>query len=114
MRIKLHSNYASPTGSGRPGDIIKVDKTVGKALIADGYASHIGDNRPRTTPSAAKASPGSGNDGPEVPNGKAQAVIDWIGDDPSRAKAALEAENAARRPRKTVKAAAAAILEATT
>ena len=46
----------------------------------------------------------------DVPAGTAPEVIDWIGDDPDRAQAALDAENQRDKPRSTVTDHATAVL----
>lgn len=47
-----------------------------------------------------------GPDGGEskVPDGSAKDVLDWVGDDPERAQAALDAEAAKDKPRSTLQA----------
>lgn len=50
--------------------------------------------------------------GPEtVPEGNIDAVLDWVGDDPERAKQALDAENASEKPRVSLTDALEAKLE---
>ena len=58
------------------------------------------DGEPSRTTSATRSS--TARDVGSVPDGSVQDVLDWVGDDPERARAALEIENQRQSPRKSL------------
>ena len=42
MKVKLKTVYASPTRSGRPGQILEFTEEEGGAIIAGGYGEEVG------------------------------------------------------------------------
>ena len=87
MRIRLSSNYATPTAAGAPGDELSLPRDVAEDLIEKGYAVKVSGGQ-RTTPAAAGAT--SSDERP--PSGNMKKVLAWVGEDATRAAAALEAE----------------------
>lgn len=49
MRIRMLATMAGPQGVYRPGDVLDVDETAGKSLVAGGYAELIGPPAPVET-----------------------------------------------------------------
>ncbi|MCH7573607.1 MAG: hypothetical protein IIA59_00620 [Candidatus Marinimicrobia bacterium] len=50
MKVKLRTIFAGPTGTGQPGDVIRVPEGLGRALIESGQAEALA-----TVKKAAKA-----------------------------------------------------------
>jgi hypothetical protein len=94
MRVRLSSNYATPTASGAPGDVLSLPRNVAEDLIEKGYATKLEGGR-RSTPAAAVTTPSSD----KAPSGNIKKVLAWVGDDPARAAIALEAEQARAKTR---------------
>ncbi len=94
MRIRLSSNYATPTAAGAPGDELALPRKVAEDLIEKGYATKVDGGR-RSTPAAAGTTPSSD----KAPSGNIKKVLAWVGDDHSRAATALEAETARAKTR---------------
>ncbi len=89
MRIRLSSNYATPTAAGAPGDELDLPRKVAEDLIDKGYATKV-EGGHRSTPAAAAASPSIET----PPSGNIKKVLSWVGDDHARATLAIEAEQA--------------------
>ena len=87
MRIRLSSNYATPTAAGAPGDELSLPRNVAQDLIDKGYATKVDGGR-RSTPAAA----GITSSSDKAPSGNMKKVLAWVGDDLGRAAVALEAE----------------------
>ena len=87
MRIRLSSNYATPTAAGAPGDELDLPRKVAEDLIDKGYATKVNGGQ-RSTPAAAAATPSSET----PPSGNMKKVLSWVGDDLVRAALAVEAE----------------------
>lgn len=51
---------------------------------------------------ADSAAPPAGSPPADVPDGTAKDVLDWVGDDPDRARQALDAEQGREKPRSTL------------
>lgn len=94
VRIRLSSNYATPTASGAPGDELELPRDVAEDLIEKGYAVKVSGGH-RTTPAAAG---GSASD-ETPPSGNMKKVLAWVGEDTDRAAAAIEAEEARAKTR---------------
>ncbi len=94
VRIRLSSNYATPTASGAPGDELTLPRDVAEDLIDKGYAIKVNGGQ-RTTPAAAGASASSET----PPSGNMKKVLAWVDGDHARAAAALEAELARAKTR---------------
>ncbi|GIE35906.1 hypothetical protein Ait01nite_089510 [Actinoplanes italicus] len=73
--------------------------------LSKGYITRVNEDG---TPWAEPA-PVPEADPNEVPTGTVSAVLDWVGEDRERAARALEAENAAEKPRTTLVAALTAL-----
>ncbi len=94
MRVRLSSNYATPTAAGAPGDVLSLPRKVAEDLIEKGYATKVNGGR-RATPAAAGSTPSSD----KAPSGNIKKVLAWVGDDLGRAATALEAEQARAKTR---------------
>lgn len=53
-----------------------------------------------------------GGDGDATPGGNVDQVLEWVGDDPQRARMAIEAERESNRPRATLIARASEVIDA--
>ncbi|MFG3709206.1 hypothetical protein ACGF7U_31370 [Micromonospora sp. NPDC047670] len=103
-------------------EILAVDRVDGRYAVTthDGQRTLV-DDRGRLvddradapappTPPATPAGPGTpaeqtsrpGPDGDQVPDGSLDVVLQWVGGDPQRAQAALDAENDREKPRSTL------------
>lgn len=105
MRVRLSSNYATPTASGAPGDVLALPRKVAEDLIEKGYATKLEGGR-RSTPAAASTTPSSD----KAPSGNMKKVLAWVGDDPTRAATALAAEQARAKTRASLVASLDAII----
>lgn len=94
MRIRLSSNYATPTAAGAPGDELSLPRDVAQDLIDKGYATKVSGGR-RSTPASAGATPSS----EKALSGNMKKVLAWVGDDLVRAAVAREAEQARAKTR---------------
>lgn len=111
MRIRLSSNYATPTAAGAPGDVLRLPRRVAEDLIDKGYAVKADEPRAkRSTPAAA----GKTGTAEKPPSGNIKKVLTWVGDDPARAAAALEAETSRAKTRASLVTTLATIIEAGT
>lgn len=81
--------------------------TGGREVAADGRDLEIA--RLRAQLEELQAEPGPKVDPDAVPVGTVAAVLGWVGDDRDRAARALDAENAAEKPRTTLVAALKAL-----
>lgn len=95
VRIRLSSNYATPTAAGAPGDELSLPRDVAEDLIEKGYATKVSGGH-RTTPAAAAAGSASSE---RPPSGNIKKVLAWVGDDQERADAAIVAEVARAKTR---------------
>jgi hypothetical protein len=94
VRIRLSSNYATPTAAGAPGDELSLPRDVAEDLIEKGYATKVSGGH-RSTPAAAAATPSD----EKAPSGNMKKVLAWVGDDLGRAATALEQELARAKTR---------------
>jgi hypothetical protein len=75
--------------------------------VAKGYLRLVNaDGTPLAGPPAGVTA-----DSDEVPSGSVAVVLGWVGDDPERAARALDVEEAADKPRKTLLAALEALAD---
>ena len=107
MRVRLSSNYATPTAAGAPGDVLSLPRKVAEDLIEKGYATKLEGGR-RSTPAAAATAGAPPSD--KAPSGNIKKVLAWVGDDLSRATTALAAEQARAKTRASLVASLDAIL----
>lgn len=78
-----------PAGAGEAKEPAPLDPPA--------HAVKVGEDTP-----PADASTGEAPEGEQVPDGTADDVLAWVGDDPARAAVAVEAEQGREKPRKTL------------
>jgi hypothetical protein len=74
----------------------------GDEIPAGEFADHLLATTVDLVEEADPDGPGVDTDGDGVPEGSAKQVLEWVGTDPARAAAALEAEEARPKPRSTL------------
>lgn len=106
----VNDPYRNPDGSLRdPKEVLEAQPDLGELE----FGSHVqlgededSDPEPAVETEGLKAEPP--DDQPaaaaaeDVPEGSVGKVLEWVGDDPAKARAALEAENAKDEPRATL------------
>lgn len=93
------------TKKARRGDVVEISDEHAERLLKSGAIAPLEDVdvEPVAAGSAETRTAGEA-EGEEVPDGTADDVLAWVGDDPERASWALEVEHTRDKPRSTLTA----------
>lgn len=105
QRIRLEEPTLSPSdqepGEGMSGGLQREVPGRNARSISGSQSSSTGQV-PAAEVTTSESAAASATEALRVPEGSVQDVVDWIGDDPTRARAAIEVENQRQTPRRSL------------